>query len=70
MVDEANLPTLMKPDEVAGLLRTTRRAVYAMVERGQLPGLTRIGRRLLFRRDNVLEWLNERRAPSAEEMRR
>jgi len=70
VVDEANLPTLMKPDEVAGLLRTTRRAVYAMVERGQLPGLTRIGRRLLFRRDNVLEWLNERRAPSAEEMRR
>ncbi len=70
MKDHADLPILMKPEEVAGLLRTTRRAIYAMAERGQLPGLTRIGRRLLFRRDNVLEWLSERRAPSAEEIRR
>ncbi|MCK4548250.1 MAG: helix-turn-helix domain-containing protein [Candidatus Eisenbacteria sp.] len=70
MNDQANLPILLKPEEVADLLRTSRDAIYTMNQRGQLPGGTRIGRRLLFRRDNVLEWLEERRAPSAEELRR
>jgi excisionase family DNA binding protein len=31
------LPILLTIDETAGLLRTTRRAIYAMVERRQLP---------------------------------
>ena len=34
-------------NEVAELLRTSRPAVYAMVERGQIPGVVRIGRRVL-----------------------
>jgi excisionase family DNA binding protein len=50
--------------EVAALLRTSRKAIYAMAERRQLPGLTRIGRRLLVRRDDLLSWLDERRAAS------
>ena len=41
------LPVLLTADETADLLRTTRKAVYAMAERGQLPGVTRIGRRCL-----------------------
>src|SRR5438552_17586381 len=46
------LPRFITADEVAALLlRTTRKAVYVMVERGQLPGVTRIGRRILFRTD-------------------
>jgi len=49
---------------VAGVLRTSRKAVYAMAERAQLPGVTRIGRRLLVRRDDLLSWLDERRAAS------
>ncbi len=40
--------------ETARLLRTTEKAVYLKVERGQLPGVTRIGRRVLVRRDVVL----------------
>ncbi len=60
-------PVLLTPAEVADLLRTTRKAVYAMTERGQLPGATRIGRRLLFRRDTLLDWLDQKRAPSLEE---
>jgi len=69
MNDFAELPVLLTSGEMAGILRTTRKAVYAMAERGQLPGATRVGRRLLIRRDDMLQWLDERRAPSAEELR-
>ena len=58
------LPILLTVDDVAQLLRTTDRAIYAMVERGQLPGLVRIGRRVLFRTDDLLDWLNQKSAPS------
>jgi len=58
------LPFLLSVDEAAELLRTTRKAVYAMVERGALPGVVRVGRRLLLRRDDLLRWLDESRAPS------
>jgi excisionase family DNA binding protein len=40
--------------EVAQILRTTDKAIYAQAERGLLPGVTRIGRRLLFRRAELL----------------
>jgi excisionase family DNA binding protein len=57
-------PLLLTGDEVAALLRKTRKAIYIMVERGQLPGVTRIGRRLLFRRAELLDWLRQKSAPS------
>jgi excisionase family DNA binding protein len=58
------LPFLLTADETAVLLRTTRKAIYARAERGLLPGVLRDGRRLLVRRDDLLSWLNERRAAS------
>ena len=58
------MPVLLTVDEAANLLRTTRRAIYAMVERQQLPGIVRIGRRVLFRADDLLDWLNQKSAPS------
>lgn len=61
---------LRTPDEVAELLRTTRKAVYAMAERGHLPGVTRIGRRLLVREDELLGWLDGKRVTSPQEMGR
>ena len=64
------LPQLLTTTEVAGLLRTSQKAIYAMAARGQLPGVTRIGRRLLYRRDDLLRWLDESRAPSPEGDRR
>jgi excisionase family DNA binding protein len=64
------LPLLLTAAETANLLRTTRRAVYARAERGLLPGAIRDGRRLLVRRDDLLRYLEERRAPSPAEIRR
>jgi excisionase family DNA binding protein len=56
-------PTLLTVDEVAGLLRTSRKAIYAMVERGQLPGVTRIGRRVLVKRSDLLRFLDHNGTP-------
>jgi excisionase family DNA binding protein len=44
---------LLTPDEAATLLRTTRRAIYAMIERRHLPGVISIRRRVLFRADDL-----------------
>jgi len=55
---------LLTVDDVADLLRTTRRAVYAMIERRQLPGIVRIGRRVLVRADELLHWLDQKSASS------
>ncbi len=60
-------PVLQTVDEVAALLRTSPTAVYAMVARRQLPGVTRLGRRVLFRTDDLLRWLDQNRAPSPKE---
>jgi len=58
------LPLLLTVEDAAELLRTTSRAIYAMVERRQLPGIVRIGRRVLFRSADLLDWLNQKSAPS------
>ena len=43
---------LLTVDEAAALLRTSRRAIYAMIARRQLPGIVRIRRRVLLRDDH------------------
>ena len=68
-MDLSQLPLLLTVAEVAEFLRTTRKAVYAMVERGRLP-VARVGRRLLIRRDDLVGLLRESRAPSPEVSRR
>mgnify|MGYP003577103218 FL=1 len=61
------LPVLLTVDEAADLLRTTRHGIYAMIERHQLPGVTRIRRRVLFRAHDLLHWLDQKRAPLPKE---
>ena len=59
-------PVLLTPTEVAELLRTSRKAIYAMIERAQLPGVVRLGRRVLVREDVLLDWLRQKSTPSLE----
>ncbi len=65
-ITDMDRPLLLLPSEVADLLRTGRKAVYSMIESGRLPGVTRIGRRVLVRQDDLLEWLRQKSAPSLE----
>ena len=48
-------PILLTPDETAALLRTSRKAIYAMTGES-VAGVTRIGRRVLYRRDALVDW--------------
>ena len=67
MTAQSEYPVLLTVDEAAVLLRTTRKAIYSLIERRQVPGVTRIGRRVLFRADDLLHWLGQKRAPSPKE---
>jgi len=64
------LPFLLTVAESAVLLRTTPKAIYAMIERGLMPGVTRIGRRILVRSTDLLDFLDHNRTPSPQEYRR
>jgi excisionase family DNA binding protein len=68
--DTKSLPLLLTVAETASLLRTSPKAVYAMIERAQLPGVTRLGRRVLVRSADLLDFLDHNRAPSLQEYRR
>jgi excisionase family DNA binding protein len=70
VVSRKDLPLLLPVESAAEVLHTTPKAIYAMAERGQLPGAVRVGRRLLIRRDELLDSLGGSRAPSPKEVRR
>ena len=67
MTPSIPVPLLLTADETAHLLRTTRKGVYAMIARGQLPGVTRLGSRVLIHRDDLLRWLDRSRTSSPKE---
>lgn len=64
----APAPTSEKPlmtvKDVGALLSKSNQAVHKMIERGQLPGVTRVGRRVYVRRADLLRSLAEGRVPS------
>lgn len=56
------LPTLLTVEDLAGLLRCTCNAVHIAHARGQLPPTVDVGgRRLLWRADDVAQWLSRPR---------
>jgi excisionase family DNA binding protein len=57
-------PRYLKAIEVADLLRTSVKAIYVMIERQQLPGVVRIGRRVLVRTESLISWLDRQGAKS------
>ena len=59
------LPRLLRVDEVADLLRTSRKAVYCMIHRGEVPGVIRVNRRVLVDARALLSWLDQRLAVSS-----
>jgi len=69
-VSREELPLLLPVETAAEVLHTTPKAIYAMAERGQLPGAVRVGRRLLIRRDELLDSIGGSRALSPKEVRR
>lgn len=56
---------LLTVKETADLLRTTPKAIYAKVERGQLAGVVRDGRRVLVKRAVLERALDETTADRA-----
>lgn len=46
-------------DELASLLRLERKTVYSAIQRGEIPGVQRIGRAIRISRSAVLQWLHK-----------
>ena len=65
-IQALGVPALLTTDEVAATPRTSRKAIYAMVARQQLPGIVRVGRRVLVREDALLDWLRQKSTPLLE----
>ena len=61
--EASGLPELLTAEDVAAWLKISVKAVYAKAERGKLPGMARVGRRLYFVRPALLHWLEQSRVP-------
>lgn len=55
----ASAPDVLTVDETASLLRVNRKTVYELIQRGDLPGVRRVGRAVRIHRETVLRWLAE-----------
>ena len=58
------MPELLTVEETAAYLRTTPKAIYNLVWKCQLPGVVRLGRRVLIKRTALLRWLDQNTAAS------
>ncbi len=58
--DDATEPgpsTVLTVDELATLLRCNRKTVYGAIQRGEIPGVRRLGGAIRVHRETVLRWL-------------
>jgi hypothetical protein len=56
------VPAVLRSDNLS-----TKKAIYVMIERRQLPGVTRLGKRILIRTEHLLDWLHQQCASSLQE---
>jgi excisionase family DNA binding protein len=66
----SRVPTLLTAAQVATLLCTSRKAIYAMIERVQLTGVIHIGRHVLIREEALVDWLRQKSTESPEKVGR
>jgi len=52
---------LLTPEEVAGMLRVTRKTVIVMAREGRLPAV-RVGRFVRFDRQQIARWIDQNRS--------
>lgn len=57
----APMPHLLTIDEVAGILRTSRKAIYAAIARGSISGVVRLSRRILVDSYELQQWIDKQR---------
>ena len=55
--DNTQLPGLLTVEQVAKWLDRTPKAIYALVYRGKIPGVRRIGKRIYFLQKILLSWI-------------
>lgn len=60
-------PELLRRDDMASLLQSSRSTIDEMRRRGELPGSIKIGRARFWRRAEVAAWIESRRATSSQE---
>ena len=51
------MPTYLKINEVAQMLRLGERAVYEMLRTGRIPGAAKAGGKWRVDRDKLVEWM-------------
>jgi excisionase family DNA binding protein len=66
----APLSPVLTVDELAALLRLERKAVYAAIRRGEIPGVIRVGRAIRICREAVVEWLRSGQGRESRSRRR
>ena len=57
---EAINKTPMNVEEAANFLRTTKSAIYQMVQRGQIPFHRQLVRRIRFFKEELIVWLERK----------
>lgn len=57
-------------DELATLLRLDRKTVYAMIKRGEIPGVRRFGRAVRIHVATVLQWFADGQGQAPRSRRR
>ena len=65
----ADLSPVLTVDELAALLRINRKTAYTAIERGEVPGVRRIGGVIRVSREAVLEWLAQGQGRAARSRR-